>query len=558
MTIIEENPYFCSDLKILLMKYIRIIFCVLVLAGCTGRNRYPKDVEAELVRLDEIISSKEFIEGQKENRMARLKEKVGNCSSDHELYVVYDELFTEYFQYNIDSTLSYASRKMELAEKIGDDDLVKDAIMDIAERYVMSGLYEAALNLFEEYDGWQDDPRYLSLLNTVYSNLEKSSNGPELVSRYGALKDFYQQSFMSSLEEGNIAWIFVKTDILSAEGRNEEVLELLLPWIEENEPSLEEQGVIYYSLARAYNMLGDVDNAILWYARSAVSDLLVPKYEYMSLYELAARLYERNDIERAYSYITRSAEDAIQSNAQLHKELSYEILPVISDSYNKYVALKNKAIRHALLVSSLLLILLVVLSVFLSRERARVLEAQKQTKEINRQLESLAAELQSNVRILQETNLVKDIYLGRYLSMCSEYIDRLEKYRTSLRKVGKEGGDIISALKSKEFMEKTLEDFYCQFDATFLDLFPDFISQLNELLQEDKRIVENHHKDRLLTTELRILALIRLGVDDSVKIANFLRRSVSTVYNYRVKMRNSAICDREEFETRLMNIGARQ
>ena len=106
-------------------------------------------------------------------------------------------------------------------------------------------------------------------------------------------------------------------------------------------------------------------------------------------------------------------------------------------------------------------------------------------------------------------------------------------------------------------MEKALNDFYNQFDATFLDLFPDFISQLNELLQEEKK-VSYHSKERLLTTELRVLALIRLGVDDSVKIASFLRRSVSTVYNYRVKMRNASVCDREDFENRIMDIGTRQ
>ena len=203
------------------------------------------------------------------------------------------------------------------------------------------------------------------------------------------------------------------------------------------------------------------------------------------------------------------------------------------------------------------MIFLAILIIVLIKERNRVLIAEKLTKESNQRLQQLTEELQRNVRILKETDQVKDLYLGRYLNMCSEYIDGLEKYRTSLRKVAREGEDIISALKSKDFIEKALEDFYNQFDATFLDLFPDFISQLNELLQDDKKVTY-HSKERLLTTELRVLALIRLGVDDSVKIASFLRRSVSTVYNYRVKMRNASVCDRDEFEKRVMEIGSRQ
>lgn len=550
--------YFCRWPEVKLMKrFVPFILCILVLSSCSGRVRYSEDIEAELDKLDEVIAGKAMIEEQKEYRISQLVEELETCESDADVYGVYDRLFDEYFQYNIDSALFYASKKLELAKKIETDDFVKDAELDLADRYIMSGLYEAALDIFDDYgEEMKGDPRYLSLLNTIYSNLEKSTSDPSLVARYSIKKDAYRKAFLSSLDEGDLGWIFVKTDILSAEGKCWEVLDLLLPWIETNKPSIKDQGVIYYTIARAYDMLGDSDNAVLWYARSAIRDLLVPKYEYMSLYELAAKLYEANEIERAYTYITRSVEDAVQSNAQLHKQLSSQILPVISESYNKHISQKNKSIKSALLISLLLLILLVVLSIFLIRERSRVVLAESQTKEVNQQLQQLAEELQSNVAILQETNLVKEMYLGRYLSMCSDYIDGLEKYRTSLRKISKEGGDLTSALKSKEFMENALEEFYTQFDATFLELFPDFISQLNELLQEDMKVTY-HSRERLLTTELRVLALIRLGVNDSVKIAHFLRRSVSTIYNYRVKMRNSAICDRDEFESHVMRIGAR-
>ena len=142
--------------------------------------------------------------------------------------------------------------------------------------------------------------------------------------------------------------------------------------------------------------------------------------------------------------------------------------------------------------------------------------------------------------------------------MCSDYIDGLDRYRSSIRKIAKEEGtaELLNALKSKAFMEEELEGFYAQFDATFLDLFPDFITQLNDLLQKDRQI-QVHSRNKILSTELRVLALIRLGVTDSVRIAHFLRRSVSTIYNYRVKMKNSAKIDREDFEKELMKIGKR-
>ena len=540
------------------MKHLCLISFILILCGCSGRVRYSSEVEAALKSLDLVISNKEMIEGQKENRILKLRAGVSSAVSDIERYGVYNDLFNEYFQYNIDSTNSYAYRKIELAEFSGNEELVRDAVLDLADRYAMSGLYDAILSLFEEYDyQWLEEARYLSILNTVYSNLSKSSNDHVLSMKYIRKKDEYQQKLLSTLKDDDIGRIFIQTDILLENNKAQEVLDLLLPWVASNDPALEDQGVIYYTMARAYSLIGDNENAVLWYAKSARSDLLVPKYEYRSLYELARCLYEKNDIERAYTYITRSVQDAVRSNAQLHKQFSYQILPVISSSYDKFVSQKNKAIVSALLVSCFLLFFLVILSVFLIRERNRVLIAERQTKESNRMLQELTDQLQKNVNILQETNQVKEMYLGRYLNMCSEYIDGLEKYRTSLRKAIKDGEDAMTALKSKEFMEKALNDFYNQFDATFLDLFPDFISQLNELLQEDKK-GSYHSKERLLTTELRVLALIRLGVDDSVKIASFLRRSVSTVYNYRVKMRNASVCDREDFENRIMDIGTRQ
>ena len=540
------------------MKHLCLISSLLILCGCAGRVRHSYEVEAALKSLDQVISNKEMIEGQKENRILRLRAGISSAVSDVERYGIYNDLFNEYFQYNIDSTISYAYRKKELAESIGNDELIKDAVLDLADRYAMSGLYDAILSLFGEYDyQWLEEARYLSILNTVYSNLSKSSNDLVLAMKYSRAKDGYQQQLLSTLNDDDIGRIFIQTDILLENNKAQEVLDLLLPWVASNDPALEDQGVIYYTMARAYSMIGDIENAILWYAKSARSDLLVPKYEYRSLYELASCLYEKNDIERAYTYITRSVQDAVRSNAQLHKQFSYQILPVISSSYDKFLSQKNRAIVSALLASCILLYFLVILSVFLIKERNRVLVAERQTKESNQMLQQLTDQLQKNVNILQETNQVKEMYLGRYLNMCSEYIDGLEKYRTSLRKAVKDGEDPMTALKSKEFMEKALNDFYNQFDATFLDLFPDFISQLNELLQEDKK-VSYHSKERLLTTELRVLALIRLGVDDSVKIASFLRRSVSTVYNYRVKMRNASVCDREDFENRIMDIGTRQ
>jgi hypothetical protein len=188
------------------------------------------------------------------------------------------------------------------------------------------------------------------------------------------------------------------------------------------------------------------------------------------------------------------------------------------------------------------------------KDKKKIKAKEKEVRESNIELTKANARLQKYIDRLKESNEIKETYISRYIDLCSDYIGRLDKYRSELRRLSRNGGyeALQKELRSTDIIDKELSDFYAQFDATFLDLFPDFISQLNSLMKPDRQI---ETKDGLLTTELRVCALIRLGVTDSVKISEFLRRSVSTIYNYRVKMRNSATNGREDFENEIMKIG---
>ena len=207
-------------------------------------------------------------------------------------------------------------------------------------------------------------------------------------------------------------------------------------------------------------------------------------------------------------------------------------------------------------ILGIMAVLLIGAVIVTLKEQRKARQAEKRTSEINEELKAINRKMEEYILLLKESNNIKEIYIGRYIDLCSEYIGRMERYRSMLNRTARtEGFEAVrNALKSSEFIDKELNEFYEQFDATFLQLFPDFIKDLNALLQPDKRI-ELKTRDGIMTTELRIFALIRLGITDSVKIAEFLRRSVSTVYNYRVKMRNAALNSREDFEKQIMGIG---
>ena len=161
----------------------------------------------------------------------------------------------------------------------------------------------------------------------------------------------------------------------------------------------------------------------------------------------------------------------------------------------------------------------------------------------------------SNLK-LNESNRVKEAYIGRFIGLCSLYIDKMDDYRKKVNKMmkNKQLDELFSMTKSTELKEKEVDELYENFDAVFLHLFPDFVIDFNSLLRVEDRVQLNERGK--LTTPLRIFALIRLGIDDSSKIAEFLHYSVNTIYNYRAKIKNGALGDRVNFEKEVKELGA--
>lgn len=539
-----------------------LIVLSLIFVSCSGERMKDPELDEAIRQLDAVLGDKEEIEEAKKSRIAGLKAAIYPGMDRDMLYARLNDIFNEYFQYDIDSTIAYGHKKLDFAVSTGRADLINDAILDIADRYATSGMNDEALSLVSQIDSSTLDSEFskrrLSLLNTIYSNLAASSVDPVLVRQYEKERAVVMAGMMSQLADDDIASAFVGANILIDSGKAYEAVELLQRWTEKDDISLNDLGILYYSIATAYRNKGDRQAAKLSLARSARYDLMVPKYEYMSLIELAGMLYEDGDIEHAYTYIMRAVDDAVRANAQACKDNIFNIMPIIAGTYDAKMKTANHMMRVVLVIMAAMLLLLVTLAFLLTKDRRRMHAAERLTAEKNAQLNILNGELRRYNDMLKESDGIKDSYLGIYLNMCSDYIDGLDRYRSDIRKIVKEGDekDLLNALRSREFMDRQLEEFYSRFDATFLDLFPDFIDQLNELLEEDKQIALSA-KDRTLTTELRVLALIRLGVNDSERIAHFLRRSVSTIYNYRVKMRNSAKIDRDKFEKELMKCGKR-
>lgn len=240
-------------------------------------------------------------------------------------------------------------------------------------------------------------------------------------------------------------------------------------------------------------------------------------------------------------------EDAVTCNARLRFIEVTQFFPIIDKAY-KLKEEKERNIGRIMLISVSLLSLFLLIAIFflyrwmkkLSAMRHNLSVANEQMRQVNKELE--------------QTGKIKEVYIARYLDRCVNYLDKLETYRRSLAKLAMASRieDLFKAIKSEQFIRDERNEFYNEFDKSFLKLFPNFITSFNELLVEEERIYPK--SDELLTTELRIYALIRLGVSDSNKIAHFLGYSLATIYNYRSRMRNKAIGDKEQFEQNVMNL----
>lgn len=242
------------------------------------------------------------------------------------------------------------------------------------------------------------------------------------------------------------------------------------------------------------------------------------------------------------------------------------VLTQIEEGYQKELSSSNQHLRLMVACSALLLFVVMLLLYYVNKQRKRIAAAHHKLKEtnhalqlanerlneMNHSLNEMNHSLNEMNQSLNESNKMKEVYIGRFLRLCAIYVDKIETMRKRVVKLVK-ARELNKLLEQMQAGEAYMGELYEYFDSAFLKLFPDFVEEFNVLLRPEERIVLEDGSR--LSTTLRIFALIRLGIEDSSKIAEFLHYSVNTIYNYRAKIKNSAICDREEFEQRVKQIG---
>lgn len=531
------------------MKNVTYFFILFLLTLTTPLFADKNSNEEVLKRLDRVIDNKTACHVQKEKEIVDLKQRLHRSKDNREKYELCGSLFNAYLHYQADSALYYINGKMNLLPLLNHPELKNEIVINRAEVMGVMGMYNEALEQLERVDPLELERETLAYYYRTYRAYygwvaDYTTNDAEKV-KYLKKTDAYRDSILIATDpcvDRSIVWAEKKI----INGRVDSALVILSDLLKET-PDERQKGYIYYTLSEAYDMRGDIQKEIYYLALTAITDLKSSIREYASLQKLAQLMYEVGDLDRAYKYLNCSMEDAVACNARLRFIEVTQFFPIIDKAY-KLKEEKERQISRTLLISVSLLSLFLLAAIFYLYRWMKKLSVMRRNLSLaNQQMQEVNAEL-------AQTGKIKEVYIARYLDRCVIYLDKLEFYRRSLAKLAMASriDDLFKAIKSEQFIRDERKDFYNEFDKSFLELFPHFITSFNELLVEEGRIYPK--SGELLTTELRIFALIRLGVTDSNRIAHFLGYSLATIYNYRSKMRNKAIGNKETFEQEVMNL----
>lgn len=523
------------------------------------------DIDSLLKVLDSSVDNYQVFSNQKEEQLNKLKELLRYTNNDDQRYKICGQLYDDYKSYKSDSALTYAQKKLQIAEKMNNRWNLTDAKLNLASIMGTSGMYKESMDILETIN-IQDNPDlkayYFHVYRTVYGFMADYTVSTREKERYNKLVSNFRDSLLVVNPPNSETHIMVKTDQLIANKKSDEAIKILLSYYPTIKNDKHTRAIIAYCISVTYQKQQNRENEKKWLIISAINDIQSATKDYISLRSLAFLLYEEGDIDRAYKYIKRSLEDALFCNARLRTYEISQMLPIIDQAYQHQSQARQRQLIISLISISLLsvFLLIAVLSVYrqmrkLSVARKDLSQANKLLNDLNKELSETNKLLKHSNETLSEANLIKEEYIGRYMDQCSAYIDKLDDYRRLLNKTATAGkiDDLIQTIKSKQFIEDELKEFYTNFDSTFLQLFPTFVEEFSALLVDNEEI--QLKSGELLNTELRIFALIRLGISDSVKISHFLRYSLSTIYNYRTKLRNKSAVPRDEFESYVMKIG---
>ena len=560
-----------------------LIVCLLFPAYvCADTSKHALEENRKLLHsLDSLLEQQDLFVRVKEERIKQLKMQYSRVKDVKELYAMNRMVYLEYRVYDADSALHYINKNIQLAQQTNNRTWEVVSLLEQSFVLTSSGLLTEALKAVSDIQP-EELPQnlrseYFGRLCTLYSRLrDYSSENSQLSEHYNNLQKAFRDSVYLTATPDELrywncrAWLYLGTP----------EIEPVKQAFEENKQTLSNDSRKYsiatYNLSAIYRSENNeskyLENLIL----SAMADIRSVNGDIGSLQEIAEYLFKHGEIDRAYNYILYCSQKAMLFHNRVRIVKMSHLQNQIYKAYEEQSRTQQKRLQASLIAVSFLFLVLIGAFLFIRKQMRRLKEANlkldstnqklsvnmdalstahQRLEEVNMQLKDLNTQLQEVNDQLRESNYVKEEYIGYVFNICSTYISKLEEFRKNINRKLKVGQieDVKAITDSSATASNELKEFYQNFDTIFLHLYPDFVGDFNALLLPEERI--ELKEGELLNTELRIHALIRLGITDSVKIADFLHCSAQTVYNNRLRTRNKSIIPKEDFINAVKKLG---
>lgn len=513
---------------------------------------------ALLQKLDRVIEESETIVAEKNKKIATLKQMAAKENNTALLLEIYHELSEEYYVFKFDSAKVYVEKGLALAKKVQNSRYIVTNTIMKAKLLSIGGLYSEAINTLNtiEQDSLGEQNMtfdYNIAYSTIYSYWADYCNDDTYSPIYRERSNAYLKTAIANIDKNNAAYDYYMGEYyVYIDKDDDKALKHYFRALEKNGMTSRVYAMASFAIANNYSAHENMEKYEEYLIKASICDILCCTKENLAIQDLAMHLFKQDNenIERARVYINTAMDDAKSYNNRLRILEISQKLPIIVSTYHKRLTTQNSTLMYAVWGISLLVVTMIVLLYFFVRQNKLLSKRRHELHVSNNMLTETNERLNRANEQLLDTNRKREGLAKLYIDLCAKYIDKMAKFQVMVQRKIKANqiNELMSYVSSSRLNYEDADTFMKRFDEAFLNLYPSFVTEFNALLKEDEQVItKNPHS---LTTELRIFALIRLGVKESSEIAALLYYTPRTIYNYRSAFKNKAL-DRESFEERV-------
>ena len=535
-------------------KYCFIFFILGTLFSCKKTDSHPDNNEKLLRILDDKIKNKKYYEIKKKNHIQKLKkEALLYKNNDSITYHLNNLIVEEYLGYQCDSAYIYSDKNKEIAIRNNNEIWLYKNLLQRSVLLSTTGLFVESKEILDHInpEALPSPLRfsYNSAYECLYSNLSDYSGGDSPYKKIyqNKLADYYNSAY-KALKPGDPFYYLFLSHKNRIENNWSQAEQNVNKFLKTTHPGTRLHAIGSFCKAVIDAKLGNIDSQESCLIYSAISDIESSTKENRSMQDLASILYQKGETDRAYKYIQSSLEDANFYNARFRNIQISKVQPIIEETYLQTINTQNKQLRWSIFLISILFAGLGITMYFIYKQLKMIAKSRNELSKTNSVLKSLNNKL-------DEANHIKEEYIAFFIRQNSNYLEKFERYKKliSIRLSTGQLDKLSAMVNDKKNEEMDLNELYHNFDQAFLRIYPNFVEEVNNLLRKEEKY---NLKFGTLNTELRIFALIRLGINDTNQISEFLRYSLRTIYNYRSKVKAKSVIENDEFEAKIMQIGS--